>query len=186
MNGNQFSAWRQKQQATLLFQFLGPLLVRFVTIPFLPFIESFPPPSLIMLSSLTASLLSLSLLTSSVLSIDPRIAALQKRQSTSTSAAGYAQPSSWLTVIPDSNLGEPINVVISNASSSAVLSDPSPYFSSLFFSPNNCLGLNLGDAQAANLNDGQGTVNQTGLYRYNFNEGISTCEESIEGGEHFR
>lgn len=83
------------------------------------------------------------------------------------SGTGYAQPESWLTVIPNSNLGEPINVVISSQSDQAVLSDTGlqSYFSSLFFSPNNCLGISLGDEQAANLNDGQGVVNQTALYR---------------------
>ncbi|PWN27940.1 hypothetical protein BDZ90DRAFT_157477 [Jaminaea rosea] len=104
------------------------------------------------------------------------------------SGTGYAQPESWLTVIPNSNLGEPINVVISSQSDQAVLSDTGlqSYFSSLFFSPNNCLGISLGDQQAANLNDGQGVVNQTALYRYNFGSGTLTCQESINGGEHFR
>lgn len=106
-----------------------------------------------------------------------------KRQST---MSGWEAPEDYLTIIPGSSLGEPLNVIISNASSSAVLSDPAPYFSSLFYSPNSCLGITLGDEQAANLNDGQGTVNQTSLYRYNFNNGITTCQQSLNGGMHFR
>jgi hypothetical protein len=100
--------------------------------------------------------------------------------------SGWEAPEDYLTIIPSSNLGEPLNVIISNASSSAVLSDPAPFFSSLFYSPNSCLGITLGDEQAANLNDGQGDVNQTALYRYNFDNGITTCEESLNGGMHFR
>ena len=81
-----------------------------------------------------------------------------------------------------------MNVIISSQSSPEVLSDDglASYLSSLFYSPNNCLGITLGDKQAADLNDGQETVNQTALYRYNFNMGTTTCEESINGGPHVR
>lgn len=97
----------------------------------------------------------------------PIVAAKPPHHVATRQDAGYTQPESWLTVIPNSNLGEPINVVISSASDKAVLSDSGlqSYFSSLFFSPNNCLGITLGDQQAANLNDGQGTKNQSALYR---------------------
>ncbi|CAO1630664.1 unnamed protein product [Parajaminaea phylloscopi] len=113
-------------------------------------------------------------------------AVLQSRQS--SGAAGYSQPTAWLTTIPGSSLGEPLNVVISNASSPEVLTETgiASYFSSLFFSPNNCVGLSLGGSQQADLNDGKGAVNETTVYRYNFNKGTTTCQESFSGGEHFR
>lgn len=107
-----------------------------------------------------------------------------------TPAAGMLTNASphFPQTIPNSNLGEPLNVVISSASSPEVLTEEglASYLSSLYFSPNNCLGLSLGDKQAADLNDGQGVVNQTALYRYNFNMGTTTCQESINGGQHVR
>lgn len=111
---------------------------------------------------------------------------ISARQNDNSGATGFAQPSQWLTIIPGSNLGEPINVVISNASDPSVLTEEgfASYASSLYFSPNNCGGFDLGGPQAANL--GQGTKNQSDVYRYNFNQGITTCKESFDGGNHFR
>lgn len=110
--------------------------------------------------------------------LDPVNTGLHARQS--ATASGYAQPSSWLTVIPGSNLGEPINIVISNSSSAEVLTEQglASYFSSLFFSPNNCLGISLGGEQQANLDDGQGVVNQTEVYRCECSTGISVWSQS--------
>ena len=106
----------------------------------------------------------------------------------STTATGFDTPESWLSIIPDSSLGEPLNVVISNQSSATVLTEEglANFLSSLFFSPNDCLGISEGTVQQANLNDGRGDVNQTDVYRYNYDEGITTCVESVEGGQHFR
>lgn len=93
-----------------------------------------------------------------------------------------------MQTIPGSNLGEPLNVIISSASSPEILTDEgiASYLSSLYYSPNSCLGITLGEEQGADLNDGQGNVNQTELYRYNFGAGTMTCQESINGGEHIR
>ncbi|CAO1627119.1 unnamed protein product [Sympodiomycopsis kandeliae] len=135
------------------------------------------------LPSLSAlAVLATACLSSGSQAANPRL--VEKRQQ----ATGYNQPAKWLTVIPDSNLGEPLNVVISSASSPEVLTEDglASYLSSLYFSPNSCLGLSLGDQQGADLNDGQGVVNQTELYRYNFNMGTTTCQESINGGQHIR
>lgn len=67
-----------------------------------------------------------------------------------------------------------------------------------------CLGQHSGDNQAANLGDGNGTrtrlilhhlpflifrsaVNQTAVIRWDYgNVQLGTCEETIEGGNHFR
>ena len=44
-----------------------------------------------------------------------------------------------------------------------------------------------GGYQAANLGDGNGSINQTGLFRYDFgNTGTGTCIESLDGGNHMR
>jgi hypothetical protein len=48
-----------------------------------------------------------------------------------------------------------------------------------------CLGLHLGAAQASNLGDGNGNVNQTLELRENY-PGGGTCIESLIGGNHLR
>lgn len=129
-------------------------------------------------------------------------------------------------------LGEPLNVVLSAYSDSAVLQSTvnngglinyyqsacldgpcrcpalnySPLSRSFGFSTE-CLGQHSGDAQAANLGDGNGdgvfhsawvpilfhldvfwsTVNQTAEIRWDYgNVQLGTCEETIEGGNHIR
>ncbi|CEH11935.1 hypothetical protein CBOM_07323 [Ceraceosorus bombacis] len=102
-----------------------------------------------------------------------------KRQS----ATGYANPTdnggSWLTTTAV-GLGEPLNVIISGESDEG-------YFRSLFYSEGSCFNITLGNEQAANLGDGQGTLNQTDIKRYNYYLGDSgTCLQSLNGGPHFR
>ncbi|KAF5391544.1 hypothetical protein D9757_002347 [Collybiopsis confluens] len=102
------------------------------------------------------------------------------------------------TVAETSPLGqqEPINMIISANSDSAVLKDASTdaglggglqtYFNSLGFA-GECLGNHLGNDQQANLGDGNGLVNQTGVLRWDFGDvQTGTCKETVDGGNHFR
>ncbi|PWN31459.1 uncharacterized protein FA14DRAFT_111935, partial [Meira miltonrushii] len=107
---------------------------------------------------------------------------------------GYTDPrnngGSMLTRIdPTSQLGEPLNVIISSNSDQDVLTSAglSEYFESLYFSPGSCAGISLGGAQQANLGDGTGYINQTNVLRFNYYGGDSgTCLESVKGGNHLR
>ncbi|KAJ3783022.1 hypothetical protein GGU10DRAFT_296916 [Lentinula aff. detonsa] len=87
---------------------------------------------------------------------------------------------------------EPINLIISANSDSTVLEDGNidgglqTYFNSLGFA-GECLGNHLGDDQSANLGDGNGLINQTGVMRWDYgNVQTGTCEETIDGGNHYR
>ncbi|KAJ3855027.1 hypothetical protein EV368DRAFT_72530 [Lentinula lateritia] len=116
-----------------------------------------------------------------------------------TPLQGYFNPSSnggsMLTTVENTSpLGqqEPINLIISANSDSAVLKDGNidgglqNYFNSLGFA-GECLGNHLGDDQQANLGDGNGLINQTGVMRWDYgNVQTGTCEETIDGGNHFR
>jgi len=85
-------------------------------------------------------------------------------------------------------LGEPLNVIISGLSSPGVLSDSGfvQYANAIGFGTE-CLGIHLGDAQAANLGDGNGWVNQTLELRQDYgNSGLGSCLESLFGGNHLR
>ncbi|KAJ3752257.1 hypothetical protein EV360DRAFT_97492 [Lentinula raphanica] len=111
----------------------------------------------------------------------------------------YFDPSSnggsMLTTVADTSppgQQEPINLIISANSDAGVLKDGNvdgglqTYFNSLGFA-GECLGNHLGDDQAANLGDGNGLINQTGVMRWDYgNVQTGTCEESIDGGNHFR
>ncbi|PWN38799.1 hypothetical protein IE81DRAFT_327131 [Ceraceosorus guamensis] len=123
-----------------------------------------------------------------------RVAGRPSRHSLSPrqSATGYANPTdnggSWLTTTAV-GLGEPLNVIISGESDEGVLSEEGvvEYFRSLFYSEGSCFNITLGNEQAANLGDGQGTLNQTDIKRYNYYLGDSgTCLQSLNGGPHFR
>ncbi|CAA7259272.1 unnamed protein product [Cyclocybe aegerita] len=84
--------------------------------------------------------------------------------------------------------GEPLNVIVSGLSSSAVLTDAGilNYARAIGFSTE-CLGIHLGDPQSANLGDGHGFVNQTMELRQDYgNAELGTCLESLIGGNHFR
>ncbi|KAJ4477190.1 hypothetical protein J3R30DRAFT_3483144 [Lentinula aciculospora] len=116
-----------------------------------------------------------------------------------TPSQGYFDPSSnggsMLTTVEDTSpLGqqEPINLIISANSDSDVLKDGNTdgglqtYFNSLGFA-GECLGNHLGDDQQANLGDGNGLINQTGVMRWDYgNVQTGTCEETIDGGNHYR
>jgi hypothetical protein len=117
-----------------------------------------------------------------------------RRQSSSTSSSAFTDPTasggSMLSRIsPSSSLGEPLNVIISAQSDSAVLTAEgvAEYFESLYFSPGDCAGISEGSAQEANLGDGNGYVNQTNVLRFNYYGGDEgTCLESLFGGNHLR
>ncbi|KAJ3734315.1 hypothetical protein DFJ43DRAFT_962666, partial [Lentinula guzmanii] len=116
-----------------------------------------------------------------------------------TPSQGYFDPSSnggsMLTAVEDTSppgQQEPINLIISANSDSTVLEDGNidgglqTYFNSLGFA-GECLGNHLGDDQSANLGDGNGLINQTGVMRWDYgNVQTGTCEETIDGGNHYR
>ncbi|KAI9449626.1 hypothetical protein BJY52DRAFT_227983 [Lactarius psammicola] len=85
-------------------------------------------------------------------------------------------------------LGEPLNVIISGLSSPGVLSDDGFLeFANAIGFGTECLGIHLGDPQAANLGDGNGYVNQTVELRQDYgNPDIGSCLESLSGGNHLR
>ncbi|KAH9003938.1 hypothetical protein EDB84DRAFT_1281676 [Lactarius hengduanensis] len=85
-------------------------------------------------------------------------------------------------------LGEPLNVIISGLSSSGVLSDAGFLsFANAIGFATECLGIHIGDPQAANLGDGNGYVNQTIEVRQDFgNVPVGSCLESLAGGNHLR
>ncbi|CCM03680.1 uncharacterized protein FIBRA_05824 [Fibroporia radiculosa] len=117
----------------------------------------------------------------------------------SVPSVGFYNPTSnggqWLTQVQDTyppGQGEPINVVISGDSDTAVLQNQEinggllNYFISFGYSTE-CLGQHQGAPQAANLGDGLNFVNQTAEIRWDYgNPELGTCEETIEGGSHFR
>jgi len=115
-----------------------------------------------------------------------------RRQSSSNN--GFTDPrnngGSMLTRLDaSSQLGEPLNVIISDQSDKDVLTSSglSEYFESLYFSPGSCAGISLGGSQQANLGDETGYINQTDVLRFNYYSGDSgTCLESVKGGNHLR
>ncbi|KZP22397.1 hypothetical protein FIBSPDRAFT_1018170 [Athelia psychrophila] len=87
-----------------------------------------------------------------------------------------------------SNLGEPLNIIISGESSPAVLTYDGFYnFAQAIGFSEECLGFHLGGPQSANLGDGNGWVNQTTELRWDYGStGLGTCFESLIGGNHLR
>ncbi|KAF7298194.1 PPM-type phosphatase domain-containing protein [Mycena chlorophos] len=87
-----------------------------------------------------------------------------------------------------SDLGEPLNVIISGLSSSAVLGDSGflNFAQSIGFSTE-CLGIHIGTPQTANLGDGNGYVPQSAELREDYGDpDLGTCLESLIGGNHLR
>ncbi|KAJ7105048.1 hypothetical protein C8R43DRAFT_226270 [Mycena crocata] len=99
---------------------------------------------------------------------------------------------SMLTKAPGNPLGEPLNIILAGSSSPAVLIDSEfnggfrNFFLSIDFA-SECLGQHQGDAQTANLGDGNGWKNETAVLRYDYKDpSLGTCQETIQGGNHFR
>lgn len=120
--------------------------------------------------------------------------ALQRRQN----GVNYTDPNEnggqMLTIIPDLDVGEPINVIVSGLSDASVLTIEG--FLLWITSINmgvSCLGQANGTEQSANLGDGlgnrtQGTGNgDNGVLRFNYyNAYLGTCQETFQGGNHLR
>ncbi|OCF41729.1 hypothetical protein I317_04433 [Kwoniella heveanensis CBS 569] len=91
------------------------------------------------------------------------------------------------------NLGEPLNIIISNESDPRVLEETMldgglyNYLEAAAFG-NQCFGLHMGDKQQANLGDGLTNQTQHTILRYQYfrNHFLGTCLESIYGGNHIR
>ncbi|KAI1793311.1 hypothetical protein LXA43DRAFT_1124615 [Ganoderma leucocontextum] len=124
---------------------------------------------------------------------------LWRRASSSRSVppAGFYDPSKneggLLTVAPNTGgLGEPLNVIVSGNSDELVLVDNEEkggfrnWMISVGFA-SECLGQHAGDAQTANLGDGNGQLNETSELRWDYGDpDLGTCKETINGGNHFR
>jgi len=85
-------------------------------------------------------------------------------------------------------VGEPLNVIVSGLSSTAVLVEEGivNFAKAIGFSTE-CLNVHLGNPQSANLGDGHGLVNQTIELRQDYGNSVAgTCLESLIGGNHFR
>ncbi|KAF8630493.1 hypothetical protein AX15_002888 [Amanita polypyramis BW_CC] len=112
---------------------------------------------------------------------------------------GYYDPfssgGSMLTQVDDTfppGQGEPLNIIISGKSDTAVLVDQQAdgglqnYYQSFGFG-GECLGQHMGSDQQANLGDGNGYVNETDEIRWAYGDPqFGTCKETIQGGDHFR
>ncbi|KAF8876204.1 hypothetical protein CPB84DRAFT_1689262 [Gymnopilus junonius] len=119
--------------------------------------------------------------------------------SRSVPPAGYYVPEdsggSMLTSVPNTfpeGQREPINIILSGNSDEQVLQDQQKdgglrnYFMSIGFS-GECLGQHSGSDQEANLGDGNGSLNETAVIRWDYGDPqLGTCQETIQGGNHFR
>ncbi|PWN23947.1 hypothetical protein BCV69DRAFT_233575, partial [Microstroma glucosiphilum] len=101
-----------------------------------------------------------------------------------------------LTIVPELDVGEPINIIVSGRSSRSVLT---PVGFLLWATSINygvsCLGSSdIGTVQSANLGDGFGPRPQgsdgegiNGVLRYNYGSPyFGTCKETFDGGSHMR
>ncbi|WVW81565.1 hypothetical protein I302_103560 [Kwoniella bestiolae CBS 10118] len=96
----------------------------------------------------------------------------------------------WTT---PANLGEPLNIIISNQSHPRVLEETMTegglynYLEAAAFGAQ-CFGLHMGDKQQSNLGDGNKNQTQRSILRYQYfhNHFLGTCLESIYGGNHIR
>lgn len=98
------------------------------------------------------------------------------------------------TIIPDLDVGEPLNVILSGLSDESVLTVTGflLWVTSINFGVS-CLGQANGTQQSANLGDGRGNQTQgtgdgnNGVLRFNYYDAyFGTCKETFDGGNHFR
>jgi len=96
-------------------------------------------------------------------------------------------PTDWTV-----GVGEPVNAILSANSDPQILIDQETngglrnYFLSFQFGAE-CLGQHEGSHQMIDLGDGNGSKNETAVIRYNFGDpSLGTCQETIQGGNHFR
>ncbi|TFK23073.1 hypothetical protein FA15DRAFT_670912 [Coprinopsis marcescibilis] len=87
----------------------------------------------------------------------------------------------------DGDLGEPLNIIISNLSDPYVLTDTgfNAYAKSLGYSAE-CLGLHYGHRHQADLGDGDDRKIELIVARQHYFPVWGTCWESLAGGQHFR
>ncbi|KAH9931659.1 uncharacterized protein BXZ73DRAFT_47154 [Epithele typhae] len=157
-------------------------------------------PSLTTPSPVTAFLVLMLCAPALSLSHNPRVSQRRSplwRRGASVPDLGFYNPKdsggSMLTIAPNTGgLGEPLNVIVSGKSSSAVLVDSEEnggfrnYMLAVGFATE-CLGQHAGDAQVANLGDGHGSLNETSELRWDYGDPqLGTCQETIKGGNHFR
>ncbi|KAF9783305.1 hypothetical protein BJ322DRAFT_145059 [Thelephora terrestris] len=100
-----------------------------------------------------------------------------------------------MTYIPTEytvGLGEPVNAILSAKSDPQILIDQETngglrnYFLSFQFGAE-CLGQHEGSHQIIDLGDGNGPKNETAVIRYDYGDpSLGTCQETIQGGNHFR
>lgn len=101
-----------------------------------------------------------------------------------------------LTIIPELDVGEPINIIVSGRSSQSVLTPVGflLWATSIQYGVS-CLGSSdIGTIQSADLGDGRGPRFQgtdgegvNGVLRYNYNSPyFGTCKETFVGGSHMR
>ncbi|CAK5283865.1 unnamed protein product [Mycena citricolor] len=114
-------------------------------------------------------------------------------------ASGYYPPAnaggSMLTSVAGTfppGQGEPLNIIVSGSSSPEVLVHSSlnggflNFWMAVGFG-GECLGQHIGASQMADLGDGNGLVNETAELRWDYGDpSLGTCEETIQGGDHFR
>ncbi|KAI5474432.1 hypothetical protein MNV49_003265 [Pseudohyphozyma bogoriensis] len=125
------------------------------------------------------------------LSLSAAASPLLQHRATSVEIDGFYNVTpgggSWLTGNTGGDGGEPINVVISSDSDTAI--QQQSIFLDFMYSINmagECLGQHEGNIQTANLGDGNGVVNSTTL-RYDYGDpSLGTCQETILGGNHLR
>jgi hypothetical protein len=147
-------------------------------------------------------MMSLLLIASVLLSLASASPFLLEEDATSMQRRGnglnYTDPNDsggqMLTIIPDSTLGEPLNVIISGLSDASVLTVDGflLWATSVNFGVS-CLGQANGSLQYANLGTGNGNVSQgtgdgdNGVLRFNYYDAyFGTCKETFSGGDHFR
>ncbi|THH07272.1 hypothetical protein EW145_g3498 [Phellinidium pouzarii] len=130
---------------------------------------------------------------------DPIRRSLTLSSRSNVPSTGYFDPrdngGSFLTKVPDTfpaGLGEPINVILTANSDSAVLVDQESngglrnYYFAIGFA-GECLGQHAGSDQEANLGDGNGYLNETAVIRWDYGDPtLGTCTETVKGGNHFR
>jgi hypothetical protein len=112
--------------------------------------------------------------------------------------AAYYNPNTGATNMKEygegTTLYEPVNVIISGLSGGQV-SNPTDSVTGGILSwlqainfDKECLGLHAGGYDGFDSGDGRGFVNQTFIYRENYDDpsGVGSCTESLIGGQHVR
>ncbi|KAG2174089.1 hypothetical protein INT44_000203 [Umbelopsis vinacea] len=113
-------------------------------------------------------------------------------------SAAYYNPNTGATNMKAYVVGgtayEPVNVIVSGLSAGSVSNSNDAvkggilsWLQAINFDKE-CLGLHAGGYQGFDSGDGRGFVNQTFIYRQNYDDpsGVGSCTESLIGGQHVR